>query len=132
MQSWIFAMKQIPFLQSFSWGRVFIHVICNYMMTWLNLIKYMHTYLIYYFWLSRLPSKASLIENVSTILTYYTSLSSYHHPLNPIQDGILNKTLTFYNIGEPSNEDSKGGYWLSSSCKCYFLMMMIHDEFFLC
>lgn len=38
--------------------------------------------------------------------------------MNPIQDGILSETLASSKRGEPSNEDSNGGSWLSLSCKC--------------
>ena len=118
--------EEIPFSWSCSWGRAFFHAIWNYM-TWLNFIKYKHTHLIYYFGhlelLWQLPQLNSLQSSwPSSLLFHHTII-----PWIPYKVEFLARHLLL-SVGEPSNEDSKGGSWSSSSCKCSFSIM--YDELY--
>jgi len=75
-----FLKEEIPFSWLCSWGRILIPATCNYM-TWLNFIKYMHTYLISSFWSYIIPLENSLIEITSvtlTCFTYFDIIPSFH------------------------------------------------------
>ena len=130
MPSCIFPKEEIFLLRSCSWETTFTHAICNYMMTWLNLLN---IYIpLFFFWSSSLSSVTSF-PCLKLLQPFWHVALLCHHTIILRNNGstpceTISKTLASSKRGEPSNEDSNKGSWLSSSGKCSFLMMMMHDE----
>lgn len=133
MPTCIFPKEEILFLRSCSWVGAFTHAICNYMMTWLSLSN---MYIpLFSFWSSKLPSAASF-SCLKVVQPFWHVALLCHHTIILLSNGShkvewSTRHLLLPSRGEPSNEDSNGGSWLSSSYKCSFLMMMMYDELFL-
>lgn len=122
-------LKEIIFLWSYSWGRVFTHAICNHIMTWL-----FQTYA----YITSFPLLVIYTSFISFLFhdwMYYNHLDLLHSfVIIPYFKQWIPFKLEFLARhfllprNETSSQDSNGGSSLSSSCKYSFLMM--YDEIY--